>query len=84
MKLGTLVRVGDRIGTICYHNLDGYGGVWGEHDFSHIDLEACGGFSDDLPRPDFMLRTPYPHPTAECVGKDFDVIDPLRDAGEER
>lgn len=53
MTLGTIIRIPDgRIGTICWHHLDGYGGIWGEHDFTGVDA----GFNDELPPPEFMLR----------------------------
>lgn len=53
MELGTIIRLPDnRIGTICWNHLDGAGGVFGEHDFSHVEP----GFSDELPAPEFMLR----------------------------
>lgn len=53
MKLNTKIRAADgRIGTVCYHHLDGYGGVWGEHEFEMPE----GGFGDELPEPEFMLK----------------------------
>lgn len=53
MKLNTRIRLADgRVGTICYHNLDGTGGVWGEYVFQMPD----GGFGDELPAPGFVLR----------------------------
>ncbi|MCU1325009.1 MAG: hypothetical protein JWN34_379 [Bryobacterales bacterium] len=56
MKLNTRITAPDgRIGTICYHNLDGTGGVWGEHNFTMPD----GGFGNELPAPDFLLREAY-------------------------
>ena len=86
MKLGTVIKLpDDRIGTICWHNLDGYGGVFGDHNFSHIDQD----FSDEVPLPEFMLRKKdvegllrKPNgdgvghrPDLECVGEDFEIID---------
>jgi hypothetical protein len=83
MKLGTIIKLPDgREGTICYHNLDGYGGVFGRHDFSGVKP----GFTDDLPAPEFMLRGPemqerfaawwrecgYPPP--ECVGERYEAL----------
>ena len=79
-RLNTRVKLPDgRTGTICYHNLDGIGGVFGEHHFQMPE----GGFGD-LPRPDFMLREKeveeslrkYDHKAdMECVGVDYEVID---------
>jgi hypothetical protein len=87
MKLGTRIELPDgRIGTICWHHLDGYGGVFGEHDFGGIELE--GGFSDDLPAPEFMLREKSveallrkgPHsPLVECVGEEYVRLDGAND-----
>lgn len=55
MDLNTKIKAPDgRIGTICYNNLDGVGGVWGVHQFAMPE----GGFGN-LPRPDFMLREAY-------------------------
>lgn len=84
MKLNTLVKLPDgRIGTICYNHLDGAGGVWGEH---HFEMPE-GGFSDDLPEPDFMLREKKVEEllkggsmgghksTMECVGEDYEIIE---------
>ena len=86
MNLATIVRVsGGRIGTICWHHLDGYGGVWGKSDFSHIEP----GFSEELPAPEFMLReksveallrkqSPFGgnhRPDVECVGEDCEILD---------
>lgn len=51
-RLNTIVRVSDgRVGTICYHNLEGVGGVWGRHKF---EMPASG--FGDLPKPEFLLR----------------------------
>lgn len=53
MKLNTVIKLPDgRIGTTCYNHLDGWGGVWGEHWFPMPD----GGFGDELPEPQFMMR----------------------------
>lgn len=53
LRLNTRISTPDgRVGTICYHHCDGYGGIWGEHEFAMPD----GGFGDGLPAPDFMLR----------------------------
>lgn len=58
MKLNTLVRFeslrgpdGENVATVCWHNLDGHGAVWGEHTFEM----PYGGFGDELPEPDVML-----------------------------
>ena len=84
MKCGTVIRLPDgRVGTIVWHHLDGYGGVWGEHDFSHVDLSQ-GGFTDGLPSPQFMLREPsqyvmrFWHDNGveiECVGAEYEVVE---------
>ena len=69
MKLNTIVNVPGRgVGTICYKDLDGHGGVWGRHQFDA---------GDGLPEPEFMLREPeaqrfYPAHTV-CVGEDFTI-----------
>jgi hypothetical protein len=56
MKLNTIIKAPDgRIGTICYNDLDGTGGVWGQHWFEM----PPGGYGENLPRPQFMLRTAY-------------------------
>lgn len=57
MKLNTIIEIetGEhegKIGTICWNHLDGSGGVWGEHNFEMPE----GGFGDNLPAPEFMLR----------------------------
>jgi len=60
---GTVIRLHDgRLGTVVYHNLDGYGIIWGN--LPDID-------PDDLPEPEAMLREPYPSAEYECVGKDY-------------
>ena len=72
-KLGSVVQFPDgRIGTICWHHLDGYGGVWGRHDFSGIEPN----FDDRLPEPTFMLREKDAERVLgkECVGEDCEVI----------
>jgi hypothetical protein len=81
MKPGTIVCLPDgRIGTICWHHLDGYGGVWGVHDFSLIKED----FSDELPLPQFMLRKKSVEPLlrrgghrpdVECVGENHQVVE---------
>lgn len=72
MKLNTIIQLPDgRTGTICYHNIDGYGGIWGYHSFKMPE----GGFGD-LPKPEFMLRDKKLESRLgiECVGEDFRVI----------
>ena len=65
MKPGTIVELQDgRRATVVYHNLDGYGIVWGERRVSE----------DDLPPPDAMLRNQYPHASVECVGEDYVIV----------
>ena len=81
MKLNTIIRFTDgREGTICWHHLDGDGGVWGRHVFEMPD----GGFGDNLPAPEFMCREKeieanpcfrQHHPTAECVGYDYEIVE---------
>ena len=79
MKLNTRIQLPDgRIGTICWHHLDGYGGVWGEHTFEM----PIGGFGE-LPAPEFMLREKkleqllwQSHPQhPECVGEKYEVLE---------
>ena len=85
MKGGTVIRLPDgRVGTICYSNLDGVGGVWGERDFSGVNQN----FDDGWPKPEFMLRektveallryqSVYPgghRPDLECVGTKYTVV----------
>ena len=52
MKLNTRVTVGGKVATVCYNGLDGTGAVYGEHAFEM----PVGGFGDELPEPDFMLK----------------------------
>ena len=80
MKLGTIIKLPDgRVGTICWHHLDGYGGVWGQQNFSHIEE----GFDDELPAPEFMLREKSVEHLLkkgahrndlECVGEEYDEL----------
>ena len=76
MKLNTIIRLPDgREGTICYHNLDGYGGVWDRQEFQ----EPASSFSDDLPEPEFMLRDKglqgrVGGPESECVGEECQIV----------
>lgn len=66
MKPGTVVKLDSdgRVGTVVYHNLDGYGIIWGEH---AVD-------ENDLPEPEAMLRDPYPGAEYECVGEDYEIL----------
>lgn len=73
MKLNTIIKIPDgRIGTICYNNLDGRGGVWGKHEFQM----PLNGFGDELPEPEFMLRKPELKELfgVECVGEEYEII----------
>ena len=66
MRAGTIIKLPDgRIGTVCYHNLDGYGGVWGRQ---ALDPK-------DPPAPEFMLRRPYPSASVDCVGDDYEATE---------
>jgi len=82
MRLNTIIQLPDgRIGTICYHFLDGDGGIWGEH---HFEMPASG-FGDSLPQPEFMLREKKlesllrrnsPHRLdVECVGEQCTILE---------
>lgn len=83
MKLNTVIQLPDgRVGTICYNNLDGTGGVWGRHIF----IMPERSFGDELPGPDFLLRThtDYLHailikdgahkPDVELVGPCYEIV----------
>ena len=73
MKPGTIIKLPDgRTGTICYHHIDGYGGVWEEHNFDHVPI----GFDDGFPEPEFMLREKSVETLLgiECVGMDYEII----------
>ncbi len=76
LTAGAIVRLPDgRIGTICYNNLEGVGGVWGEHQFEETRA---------LPRPEFLLREKRLEPAfrtdgihrsdVECVGEMLKII----------
>jgi len=81
MRPGTVIRLPDgRIGTICYNNLDGEGGVWGRFNPAGIPL----GFNDQWPEPDFLLREKEVEEIIqkrwggkkkiECVGTEFEIL----------
>lgn len=80
LNLNTVIVLPDgREGTVCWRHLDGEGGVWGRHVFSMPD----GGFGDELPAPEFMLREKsieaslrrWRHrPDVECVGETYEVL----------
>jgi hypothetical protein len=73
VKLNTRIKAADgRIGTICYNHLDGVGGVWGEHTFTM----PVGGFGDELPEPEFMLREKGHEQRCalECI-EDYEVLE---------
>lgn len=64
MKPGTIIKLEDgRVGTVVYHQLDGYGIVWGRQ---IVD-------TDNLPEPQAMLREKYPSAGYECVGENYTV-----------
>jgi len=80
MRPGTVVRLPDgRVGTVVYHNLDGYGIIWGEVE---VDVDKIldtaplfGGPPHDWPyEPEAMLREPYPSAALECVGEEFEIV----------
>lgn len=83
LRLNDVIRLPDgRVGTMCYHHLDGVGGVWGRHTFEM----PPGGFGDNLPAPDFMLREKSVEPLLkrgpdghkadmECVGEEFERVE---------
>ena len=51
LRQGAVIETLDgRVGTITYHFLDGFGGIWGDHP------EIANCTEDDLPVPEFMLR----------------------------
>ena len=53
MKINTLIKVKGKIATVCYHNLDGYGAVWGTHIFKKRFDDLDPG--EELVEPEFML-----------------------------
>lgn len=72
MTCGTIVRLPDgREGTVVYHQLDGYGIIWGRHVVTE----------DDLPEPEAMLRDAYPSAHVECVGSEYEVVEHTREVG---
>ena len=64
---GTIVRVGDRLGTVVYNGLDGVGIKWGVHHVTESMLAGTYGNlfeatidTDGWPwRPDAILRSPW-------------------------
>ncbi len=65
MKPGAIIEVKDRgFGTVVYHNLDGYGIIWGRQ---FVNLE-------DVPEPKAKLRELYPAAENEYVCKDYIVV----------
>ena len=69
MKPGAIIELPDkRKGTVVYHNLDGYGIIWGETEVN----------AEDLPEPQAMLRSKYPASSVECVGEDYVMIEEKR------
>jgi len=65
MKPGTIIEIQGRgKATVVYHNLDGYGIVWGVQTVN----------PDNLPEPEAMLREQYPSAEYECVGEDYTII----------
>lgn len=83
MKLGTIIQLPTgEMGTITWHCLDGYGGIWGIH-LGIRNLEEVDG-NKNIPPPQFMLREKRvehllqgnnPNEPVVCVGEDFTVID---------
>lgn len=69
MKPNTHIIIPDgRAATVVWHWLNGYGVVWGHHEFD----------VDDLPPPDAMLREPHKSitfPGIECVGTEYEVLE---------
>ncbi len=65
MKFGTIVKLPDgRKATVVYHNLDGYGIVYGEPTVT----------ISEPPKPEAMLRGTYSNPTAPCIGTDYTIV----------
>lgn len=65
MKPGTIVKIKGRgLATVVWHNLNGYGVIWGEHS---VD-------TDNLPEPQALLREPCKIAEYECVGEDYEII----------
>jgi hypothetical protein len=88
MKAGTYIKLPDgRIGTICWNNIDGQGGIWGFH--PELKELADIGFDDRFPCPEFMLRLKIqngydlekalqsnnPVKGIECIGEEFEIIE---------
>lgn len=80
LKAGDYIKLPDnRTGTVCWHNLDGVGGIFGFHP-ELKELANCG-FDDRFPCPEFMLREKSverllqgnnPEKGIECVGEEFE------------
>lgn len=65
MKPGTIVELPDkRQATVVWHDLDGFGIIWGVHTVN----------PNDLPEPEAMLRDKYPSAEYPCVGEDYTII----------
>ena len=75
MKAGTVIKLPDgKVGTICWHHLDGYGGVFGKHEIK----QQRESFSSYYPKPEFMLRSKdvqHLFPDMECVGEEYEIIE---------
>ena len=66
MKPGTIVQLEDgRMGTVVYHNLDGYGIIFGKQKVN----------PNELPEPEAMLRNGYPSAQYPCVGNNYKIIE---------
>lgn len=90
MKAGTIIQLSDgRQATVVYNGLEGIGVKWGVHLLTKDDLAAIMGgsgcaevgvedrVSDEFAWfPDALLREPYKSAKMECVGRDFEVIEP--------
>jgi hypothetical protein len=73
VKAGTLVRLPDgREGRVVYHNLDGYGIIWGSE-----PLDAMVILAGDGPAPEAKLRAPYEGQDegVEYVGDDYEIVE---------
>lgn len=73
---GTLVQLVDgRAATVCYHNLDGYGVVFGDRP------DLAGKDSDYLPEPEALLRDPFAGSDWPCVGELVRVLRKIKPDG---